>query len=62
MNMEEKVWLLVKKNQLQKTDRKTNALPKEQKYGDFVETRVKKSSTSPGLVNLDYYRYTYIYT
>jgi hypothetical protein len=62
MNMEGKVWLLVKKYQLPKTDRKTYAFPKEQNYGDFVETRVKKSPTSPGLMNPDYYRYTYIYT
>ena len=41
MNMEGKVWLLVKKYQLPKTDRKTYAFPKEQNYGDFVETRVK---------------------
>jgi hypothetical protein len=47
---EGKVWLLVKKYQLPKTDRKTYAFPKEQNYGDFVETRVKKSPTSPGLI------------
>jgi hypothetical protein len=33
MNMEGKVWLLVKKYQLPKTDRKTYAFPKEQNYG-----------------------------
>ena len=49
VNIEEKVWLLVKKLRTEKTDRATKTF--SQKLGDFIETKAKKSLTSPGLVS-----------
>jgi hypothetical protein len=46
VNIEEKIWLLVKKMW---TKTKTSLFL--QKLGDFIETKAKKSPTSPGLVS-----------
>ena len=50
VNIEEKVWLLVKKIRTWKDWQGDWNFAFWQKLGDFIETKVKKSPTSPGLV------------
>jgi hypothetical protein len=51
VNIEEKVWLLVKKIRTWKDWQGDWNLAFWQKLGDFIETKAKKSPTSPGLVS-----------
>jgi hypothetical protein len=51
VNIEEKVWLLVKKIRTWKDWQGDWNFAFWQKLGDFIETKVKKSPTSPGLVS-----------
>ena len=51
VNIEEKVWLLVKKIRTWRDWQGDKNFAFWQKVGDFIETKAKKSPTSPGLVS-----------
>ena len=53
VNIEEKVWLLVKKIRTWKDWQGNWNFAFWQKLGDFIETKAKKSPTSPGLVSIE---------
>ena len=59
MNIEEKVWLLVKKYWIEKTDKGDLNFAFWQKLGNFIETKAKKSPTLPGLVSPGYSNITW---